>query len=153
MKKKLKWLVCGILAIGLLGTAYAQFAKPEDAIQYRQSVMVIMAHHFGRIAAVVQGKMPFDAKAVAKDASIVDTMSQLPWGAFMSPGAETGKTRLNTSAFTKDKAGFKADADALMVETAKLAQAAASGKMDAVKAQFGPVAKSCKACHGQYRSR
>ncbi len=153
MKKTLKWWVCGILAIGFIGTAYAQFAKPEDAIEYRQSVMIILAHHFVRIAAVVQGKTPFDAKAVEKDASLVDTMSKLSWEAFMTPGSEKGKTDLKASAFTKDKAGFKADADALMAQTAKLVQAAAGGKLDAVKAQFGAVAKTCKACHGQYRSR
>lgn len=153
MKRTLKWSACGILVIVFTGIAYAQFAKPQDAIKYRQSAMVILAHHFGQIAAVVQGRKPFDAKEVEKNASLVDTMAKLSWDAFMVPGAEKGNTRLNASAFSKDKAGFTKDAEALMAETAKLMQASTGGNLDSVKARFGAVGKSCKACHVNYRSR
>jgi cytochrome c556 len=39
-------------------TASAQFAKREDALKYRQSVMFVMSQHFGRIGAMVNGKAP-----------------------------------------------------------------------------------------------
>lgn len=42
--------------------ASAQFAKPEDAIKYRQSALFVMGQHFGRIGAMANGKVPFDAK-------------------------------------------------------------------------------------------
>eukprot|EP01036_Dinobryon_divergens_P054762 gene54762-73173_t len=45
--------------------ASAQFAKPEDAIKYRQSALFVMAQHFGRIGAMANGRVPFDAKAAA----------------------------------------------------------------------------------------
>ena len=48
--------------------AAAQFQKPEDAIKYRQSAFTVMANHFGRIGAMVQGKAPYDAKIVARNA-------------------------------------------------------------------------------------
>jgi len=32
--------------------AAAQFAKPEDAIKYRQSSLFVMSQHFGRLGAM-----------------------------------------------------------------------------------------------------
>lgn len=45
--------------------AAAQFAKPEDAVKYRKAAFTVMGTHFGRIGAVVQGRVPYDAAAVA----------------------------------------------------------------------------------------
>jgi len=151
MKSVLRWGVCGLLVLGIFGVAYAQFAKPEAAIGYRQGAMVLIGHHFTRIGAVVQGKAPFDKSAVAKDAELVATLTALPWEAFMTPGAEKGKTHLKAEAL-KDKEGFKALADASMAETAKLSQVAAAGDLDAIKTQFGATGKSCKGCHEKYRT-
>lgn len=39
-------------------SAAAQFQKPEDAIKYRQSAMTVMGNHLGRVAAMVQGRVP-----------------------------------------------------------------------------------------------
>jgi cytochrome c556 len=153
MKKTLKWSVCGILVIALCTMAYAQFAKPEDAIEYRQADMVLIAHHFGLIAAAVQGKKPFDPVGVALNATLLNTLSKLPWEAFMTPGSEKGKTHLNASAFTKDIMGFRADADAFVDQTIKLSKVSArGGDRDAIKAQVGAVGKSCKTCHDHFRS-
>lgn len=151
MKKVLRWSVCVLFVAGIFSVAYAQFAKPEAAIEYRQGAMVLIGHHFSRIGAVVQGKAPFDKAAVSKDAELVATLSALPWEAFMVPGAEKGKTHLKAEAL-KDKEGFKAAADATVAETAKLAQTAAGGDLEAIKAQFGAAGKTCKGCHEKYRS-
>lgn len=152
MKRFLKWGVCGLVGIGLFGIANAQFAKPENAIEYRQSAMVLIGHHFGQIGAVVQGKKPFDPKEVAQNAAIVDTLAKLPLDAFLTPGAEKGKTHLKPSAL-KDKAAFTAAFNACSTETAKLAQAAAGGDLETIKTQFGAVGKTCKGCHEKYRSQ
>src|SRR3982751_5075355 len=65
--------------------AQAQFAKPEDAIKYRRAVMTVMATHFGRVAGMANGKIPFDPKAAADSADVALTMSKLPFVAFI-PG-------------------------------------------------------------------
>lgn len=55
----MKSLVLYAAAIAALTTALpaaAQFAKPEDAIKYRQSGMSLMATHFGRLGAMASGK-------------------------------------------------------------------------------------------------
>ena len=41
--------------------AAAQFQKPEDAVKYRKAAFTVMATHFGRLGAMVQGRIPFDA--------------------------------------------------------------------------------------------
>ncbi|MDA8140344.1 MAG: cytochrome c [Desulfobacteraceae bacterium] len=151
MKKVLKGTVCALLVAGLVGVAYAQFAKTEDAIEYRQSVMVLIGHHFGQIAAMVQGKKPFDAKELQQNAALVETLSKLPLAAFLMDGSDKGKTHMKPAAL-KDKEDFKAHLEAFDTEAAKLAQVAAGGDLEAIKAQFGNVGKSCKACHDKYRS-
>ena len=81
--------------------AQAQFAKAEDAIKYRQSALFVMGQHFTRLAAMAQGKIPFDAKTAADNAAVVETMSKLPWAAF-GEGTDQGG---NTKAKQMAKAG------------------------------------------------
>src|SRR3954447_8261379 len=77
-------LVLAAVAAVLAVPASAQFAKPEDAVKYRQSVMYVMSTHFGRIGAMANGKAPYDPKAAIDNAEIVAAMSKLPWPAFSS---------------------------------------------------------------------
>jgi cytochrome c556 len=151
MKKMAKVLIVLTLVTGFLGVAYAQFARPEDAIQYRQSVMFLIGQHFyDRMATVVKGQSPYDKAAFEQNAAIVDTLATLPWEAFMVPGTDKGKTGLKSSAF-KEKEKFMQDAKKMQAETAKLAETAQSGNLDAIKTQFGETAKSCKSCHDDFR--
>ena len=69
--------------------ASAQFAKPEDAIKYRQSALFVMGQHFGRVGAMATGRAPFDAKVAADNAEVVASMAKLPWVAF-GPGTDKG---------------------------------------------------------------
>jgi cytochrome c556 len=134
----------------LVGVAYAQFAKPEDAIKYRQSVMFIIAQHFGRLGAMVKGKQPFDQKTFASNAAVIENLAGLPWEAFLVPGSDRGKTTMNAKVL-KDPAGFKKLAQQFQMEVGKLATAARGNDFNATKSQFGAVAKSCKACHSKFR--
>ena len=131
--------------------AAAQFAKPEDAVKYRQSAMSLLAAHFGRIGAVAQGRVPFDAAAVQANADLVVTMSKLPFAAFVDGTAGTEKGRPKANVWT-DRANFDAAARKMQDEVVKLQAAARSGNLDTVKAAFGPAAGTCKACHDEYRN-
>lgn len=145
------WICAAALSCGVLAAlpAAAQFAKPEDAVKYRKAALTVMANHFGRIGAMANGRVPFDAKVAAENAELVATMSRLPFEAF-GPGTDKGETRAKPEIWTEmDK--FKAGAAKLQEETAKLSAAAKSGNLDAVKAAFGETGKACKACHDTYR--
>jgi cytochrome c556 len=138
-----------VSVVAYSGSASAQFQKPEDAVKYRQSVMTVMGTHFGRIGAMANGRVPFDAKVAQDSAHIVATMSTLPWPAF-TPDTEALKTRAKPEIW-KEGAKFKEANEKLMSETTKLEVAAKSGNLDTIKAAFGAVGGSCKACHDSFQ--
>jgi cytochrome c556 len=147
-----KVIVCiFVLAVGI-SIAYAQYAKPEEAIKYRKSVMSLIVQHFKGLGAVVQGKAPYDKDAFAKNAEVLKLLATLPWQASMEPGTDKGDTTLSAAVFKKPDE-FKKAAKTFENETAKLAQLASAGDLDGSKAQFGVVAESCSSCHKQFRTK
>jgi cytochrome c556 len=140
------------LAVTLSVPAAAQFAKPEDAIKYRQSSLFVMAQHFGRIGAMANGRIPFDAAAAAANADVAVAMSKLPWAGF-APGTDKGAPTKAKAEIWTDNAKFKAASEKMQEEMVKLAAAAKTGNLDNLKAAFGPVGGACKACHDDFRAQ
>jgi cytochrome c556 len=130
-------------------SAQAQFAKPEDAIKYRQSALTVMGAHTGRLGAMVQGRVPFDAAVAQQNADIIATMARLPWQGF-GAGTEGGKAKAN---IWTDAAKFKAGSDKLGADASALAAAAKSGNLDQIKVAFGTYAGNCKTCHDEFRQQ
>jgi cytochrome c556 len=143
-------LAIAAAACAMAAPASAQFAKPEDAVKYRQSALFVMAQHFGRIGAMVNGRAPYDAAAAAANAEVVADMAKLPWAGF-GPGTDKISQKAKPEIWT-EQAKFKEHSDKLVAETAKLAAAAKTNNLDNLKAAFGPVANTCKACHDAYRN-
>ena len=141
--------------VGLLGSlvcalpAQAQFAKAEDAVKYRKAGFTLMAAHFGRLGAMAQGKVPFDAKLAAENADVLAVVSKLPYAGFVE-GSDKGETRAKPEIW-KESAKFKEAADKNQAEMAKLVAAAKTGNLDNLKAAFGSAAPTCKACHDNFR--
>jgi len=152
MKKLLMIVICLVFSAGAIGGAYAQFAKPEHAIKYRKAAMFLIAQHFGRMGAMVKEKIPYNQEVFARNAMLVETLSRLPWEAVMAPGTDTGDTTLKSSALVQ-QAEFKEISQTFETQATKLVSAAQSGDFSAIKAQFGEVGKSCKACHSQFRAK
>ncbi len=150
MKTMIRIVVCAIVVVMVTGVAVAQFAKPEDAIQYRKSVMVLIAQHFKRMGAVVQGKADFDRASFAANAEVVRSMATLPWDAFLEPGTDKGDTTMSSAVFEK-KTDFMQAAKAFEESTALLAEAAQGADLNGIKAPFNAVAQNCKACHKPFR--
>ena len=129
--------------------AAAQFAKPEDAIRYRRAAFTVMGTHFGRVAAMANGRIPFDAKAVADNAELATIMSKLPYAGFVD-GSDQGQTNALPKIWTEqDK--FRAAAAKMQEEMVKLNAAAKTGNIDTIKAAVGATGGTCKACHDSYR--
>jgi cytochrome c556 len=147
--KKLMFAAATVTGLMTALPAAAQFAKPEDAVKYRKSGMFLMNNHLGRVGAMVNGRVPWDAKAVEANAEIATMMSKIPFAAFVE-GTDKGDTKAKPEIWTEmDK--FRAASSTMQEEMAKLNAAAKTGNQDAIKAQFGKVAQSCKACHDNYR--
>jgi cytochrome c556 len=132
--------------------ASAQFAKPEDAIKYRQSALFVMGQHFGRIGAMATGKAPYDAKAALENAEIVDQMAKLPWAGFVEGSDKAGNTKAKPEIWS-EQAKFKDHNLKLVSETPKLVAAAKTNNLDNLKAAFQSTAGTCKACHDDFRNK
>jgi cytochrome c556 len=147
--KNLMRIVAACLTAAALVPAHAQFAKPEDAVKYRKASYTVMAAHFGRLGAMANGRVPYDAKLAAENAELVVALAKLPWTAY-GEGTDKGETRAKPEIW-KEAAKFKEAADKMQAEVGKLNVAAKAGNVDALKAAFGPAAASCKACHDNFR--
>ena len=150
----MKRLVVTVIAAGAALTslsAAAQFQKPEDAIKYRQSALTVMANHLGRVGAMAQGRVPFDAKTAADNAAIVVTMSKLPWVAF-GDGTDKGMPTRAKPEIWKDQATFKDRQTKMMAEAEKFEATVKGGNPDSIKTAVGSLGAACKACHDDFRA-
>jgi len=149
--KPVKKIIAVLVIFGILiGAAWAQFSKPEKAVKYRQSVMFVIGQHFGRLGAMVKGQQPYDQKSFASNTAVIETLAGLPWEAFLVPGSDQGKTTMKSSVL-KDPDGLKNLSQQFQIEVGKLSAAAKGNDLNAIKAQFGAVAQSCKSCHRKTR--
>jgi cytochrome c556 len=152
MKHRLVLCATLLATAALSWPAAAQFAKPEDAIKYRQSGMALIGAHFGRLGAMASGRAPFDAKAAAENAEVVAFVSKLPFAGFVDGTDKGGNTKAKPEIWSQmDK--FRAGATRMQEEVAKLNVAAKGGNFDQIKAAFGEAAKTCKACHDDFRQQ
>ena len=152
MKKMIRAAALLAAAAAVSLPAAAQFANAEDAINYRQSAFAVLGHHFGRLGAMANGKMPYNAATAAADGDVIAAVAKLPVTGFV-PGSETGHDTRALPALWKELPKVKELSDKMVTETGKLAVAAKSGNLDQLKAAFGPAAQTCKACHDDFRKK
>ena len=149
--KRLFLTITTVAGLAAALPAAAQFQKPEDAIKYRQGAFTVMAAHFGRVGAMANGRVPFDAKVAQDNMAVVMAVHKLPMAAF-GEGTDKGAPQRAKPEVWKDGAKFKAAGEKMVAEMAKLDAAVKGGNLDAIKAAFGPAGGSCKACHDDFRA-
>ena len=153
MNRASKFLTAGIavIAAGAAIAASVQM-KPEDAITFRQSGYKFMAWNMHRIKANLDGQ--FNKDEVMQAANVIQAIANSNLGKLFVPGSDKGKgwkaTEVKPALFT-DRAGVGKVAKAFNEAANEMAKVAATGDPAAVKAQFGKLGKSCKACHEKYR--
>ncbi|HYQ90895.1 MAG TPA: cytochrome c [Candidatus Competibacteraceae bacterium] len=148
MQKLLQSSLAGLLSLSM-GAGIAAEVKPEDAIEYRQSVYTLIKWNFAPIGAMVKGQVPYDAAAVARHTAFLETLSKMPLEGF-TPGSNTGDTKAKPEIW-KNRQEFEKLMSDFQEQITKLNQVAHSGDQAAVKEQFGAAAKSCKNCHDKFR--
>ncbi len=150
MKPKL--YATAFLAAALLATAgfaQAQFRTPQGAIDYRQGAFEVMGHHFGRVGAMANGRVPFDAAVVQQNMAIIMTLSRLPWAGF-TPETQGLLSRAKPVVWS-ERARFDAAAQDTARALTALNAASMTNDLAAVRRAFGETAASCKACHDNFR--
>lgn len=139
-----------VIGLVISATAAAQ-AKPEQLVKQRQAAMTLQGKYFGPLGAMAQGKAPYNAELVRRNAAFLDALDKMPWDGFAA-STKGVKSAALPAVFT-DTAKFKEAQDRLQSEISKLVSLSKSGDEAAVKAQLGAVGKSCGGCHENFREK
>jgi cytochrome c556 len=137
--------------VGLSGDAFAQAAPTaEQAIKYRQSVYKVLLWNFGPMAAVAQGKAPYNAQEFTRRAERVALLAPMLIEGY-PPGSDTGATTRAKPEIWQNMAEFRELMSTMEGKASDLAAAARTGDEAKAKAAFGQLGAACKACHDKYR--
>lgn len=148
-----KTVVAAVVMAALGAAAGAVFAqaKPDVLVKQRQSAMTLIGKYFGPLGGMAQGKVPFDAKIVQRNAGYLDALSEMPWDGF-DPSTKGEKSRALPAIYEQpDK--VKDAVQRFQSEIDKLVQVSKGGDENATKAQIGAVGKTCANCHDNFRAK
>lgn len=140
--------LCGVAAAQ---AAFAQ-AKPEVLVKQRQAVMTLQGKYLGPLVGMAQGKIPFNAGVVQRNAGFIDNLSRMPWDGFDASTRGASNTKA-LPAIYDDNAKFKQAASHLENEASKLVTVSRGGDESAMKAQIGALGKACGGCHNDFRQK
>jgi cytochrome c556 len=150
-------VVAAALVVPLVAAAQL---KPEDAIRARQSIMRVTALNFGPLGKMAGGDAPFDRAVFQANAARLESIWSMNPAQYFVPGTDKPVAGARIASFTDAKPEiwaqpdkFKAAAERATQQIGSLAQAARSGDEKAMRAAAGEVAKSCKACHDDFRAK
>lgn len=128
--------------------------KVEDAIKIRQAGYRFMAWNMGKIDASLKGE--FKADDVKNAANLIAATANSGMGALYPAGSDKGVGFHETAVkpeFFQNMAKVGELAKNFNKEANELQKVAATGDKDAIKAQFGKVGGTCKACHDDFRKK
>lgn len=149
MKRTLVAATAALAALVMVDAA-AQ-VKPEILVKQRQAAMTLQGKYFGPMAAMAQGKAPYNAGVVQRNSGFLANLSRMPWDGFDANTKDVKSAAL--PAVYTDSAKFKEAAERLENETSKLYDISRNGDEAAVKAQIGAVGKACGGCHETFRQK
>jgi cytochrome c556 len=150
---RIKLLAAAVAVATLGGVSFEAFAqaKPDVMVAQRQAAMKLQGKYLGPIGAMMKGAIPYNADVVALNATFLENLARMPWDGF-DASTKGEKSKAKPEVFS-EAAKFRAAADTLEAETAKLGTAARAKNEAGVKAAFGGVAKACGSCHDAYREK
>ncbi len=148
-----KVLLCALL---LLQGSVATAGPIEDQIKFRQSAYSFIGWNTNKIKTQLDNPETFSKEEVIAAANAIAAAANSGLGALYGPGTDKGegwrKTRLKSEFFEKPEEAKKV-ALQFNLEANEFAKVAASGDPVQIKAKFGKLAQSCKACHDSFREK
>jgi len=150
MKSKLVALSFAV-TLGAVALDAAAQAKPEVLVKQRQAAMTLIGKYFGPLGGMAQGRIPYDAATVQRNAGYLDVLDKMPWDGFHE--STKGEKSAALPAVWEKSGEFKQAGERLQGEISKLVQVAKSGDEGAVKAQIGAIGKACGGCHENFRQK
>lgn len=134
--------------VGFLAVAQP---NPNQLISNRKGAMNLQAKYYGPILAMAQGRAPYDAKIVQRNADYLAALSQMPWDDYQPHSIGLDNTRAKTE-INSNQAKFRQMAEQLQAETQKLQAAARGGDENGVKSLATSVGRACNGCHEDFAS-
>ena len=151
MKRKLFAATLAACTAMLVTLDAAAQAKPEVMVKQRKAAMTLQAKYLGPMGAMAQGKAPYNAEVVKRNAHYLEALSKMAWDGF-DPSTKGEKSAALPAVWEKS-GDFKQAAEHFEAEASKLAKLSTGGDEAAVKAQIGAVGKSCGGCHEHFREK
>lgn len=131
--------------------AQAQFARLNDAVNYRQAGFHVLSTQVQRAGAMAKGSVAFDKAAAEANAALIELLSRQLASAFPA-GSDMAPSKAKPELW-QEAGQFKTHSDQWQSAAAKLSGAARSGDAHAFKTAFNALTQTCKACHDGYRNR
>jgi cytochrome c556 len=138
------------LGAGFACSALAQ-VKPEVLVEQRIAAMRLQGKYLFPLVPMAQGRVPYDAAIVARNAGYLDVLIRLAWDGF-DPSTQGVKSRALPEIYA-EPAKFKAAQETVFAEMNKFVAAAKSGNEANTKAAIGDVVKACNGCHDSFRQK
>ena len=149
MRIKFKLTAVSIL-LSIIFYGSLSFADSHGIIKYRQNVMKSTAGHMGAIVDILKNGLPLEAHVSDHARSMLQnsrmTLSMFP------EGSGKGRTK-SKQAIWENWSEFESAAKDFERESAKLAEVAESGDMEALAKQVRATGKTCSGCHRNFRKR
>ncbi|RCK38516.1 c-type cytochrome [Thalassospira xiamenensis] len=139
------------LGLGAFGTAQADEAMDNEAVQTRQMLMDGIGGAMGTLGCYMKGQCELPDGVIRNLANGIAFSASAAPAAFEQNTAEASvKTTAKPDVWTNwdEFAGRFPE-----MKTAALNLAAATGDKGAMGAALGELGKSCKGCHDEYRSK
>ena len=151
MKKKT--IAAGMIAAStLIAVGAWAHGGATGIVKERMDGMMAMCKALGTVADMFKGKAAFDADQVAAAARIVEGHAAEMGSLFPdTKHSREGKGTEALPAIWENKEDFLAIAKALETKSADLAKIAATNDQSQIRRAFGEMAKTCSACHSDYR--
>ena len=147
-----KQIILTAVSILLLIVFYgsSSFADSHGIIKYRQNVMKSTAGHMGAIVDILKNGLPLEVHVTDHARSMLQNSRMT---LLMFPeGSGKGRTK-SKQAIWGNWSEFESAAKNFERESAKLAEVAESGDMEALAKQVRATGKTCSGCHRNFRKR
>src|SRR3989449_10469149 len=154
MKRKLvaATVVASVGAAWLVAAA-AQ-VKPEILVKQRQAAMTLQGKYFGPMAGMAQGKIPYNADVVARNAAYLDVLNKMPWDGFAESTKDVTVKTAALPAIWSEPAKFKEAQEEFQSAVSQLVAATKTGDEASIKSAILEVGKGgCGNCHQNFRQK
>ncbi len=161
---KLKLVVTALTAAAIASGASIAIADGhkkggpfKNEIKARQALMQTYKFNIGILGAMAKGKMDYNAEKATRAAknlnlaAMVDQSDMWPEGSDLTNKDIKVKTTAKLEAWTTMPKVV--DAHKKFAGAADQLAAAAGGGLDGLRKAIGPVGKSCKGCHDDFRQK